>query len=128
MGASEKTFAAYVAVLDDEKRTALEKLRAIIAKLAPDAEETFSYGLPAFKLNGKPLVALGATKNHCAFYPMSESIVAQFSEELSKFETSKGTIRFQPSKPIPVALIKEMVKARIAENAVLLAAKSSKKK
>ena len=116
MAEKEKTFDSYLTSVDDEQRAALEKLRATIAKTVPDAEEAISYGLPAFKLNGKPLVAIGATKNHCAFYPLSESIVAQFAVELSNFETSKGTIRFQADKPLPAKLVRKLVKSRIAEN------------
>ncbi len=72
--------------------------------------------LPAFRLNGM-LVAFGATANHCAFYPMSSSTVAAYKDELKDYDTSKGTIRFQPDKPLPAALVRKLVKARIAENA-----------
>lgn len=109
------TIDAYLSNLPAAQRNALEKLRAAIRAAAPKAEEGFSYGLPAFKLNGKPLVGFGASAKHCAFYPMSGHTVAEFQNELSGFETSKGTVRFQPEKPIPVTLVRKMVKARIAE-------------
>ena len=105
----------YLAALSDDKRAALEKLRRTIRAAAPKAEECMSYGLPAFRLNG-PLVAFGATARHCAFYPMSGSIVAEFKTDLNQFETSKGTIRFQPDRPIPPPLVRKLVKARIAQN------------
>ena len=111
-----KSIDEYLAGLSDEKRAALERLRKIIRAAAPKAEECISYRLPAFRLNGKPLVAFGAAANHCAFYPMSGSTVEEHKDELKEYETSKGTIRFQPDKPLPAALVRKLVKARIAEN------------
>jgi uncharacterized protein YdhG (YjbR/CyaY superfamily) len=106
---------AYLARLDADKRAALEKLRATIKAAAPDAVEGQSYGLPAFKLNGKPLVALGASPKHCAFYPMSGNTIEAFKRELAGFQTSKGTVRFTPDKPVPASLVRRMVQARVAE-------------
>jgi uncharacterized protein YdhG (YjbR/CyaY superfamily) len=82
----------------------------------PEAEECISYGLAAFRLNGRPLVAFGATANHCAFYPMSSTTVEAHQDELQGYDTSKGTIRFQADKPLPVALVRKLVRARVAEN------------
>jgi uncharacterized protein YdhG (YjbR/CyaY superfamily) len=111
-----KTIDEYLAALSDDQRAALDKLRKTIRAAAPGAEECISYGLPAFRLNGV-LVAFGARANHCAFYPMSASTVAAYKDELTGYETSTGTIRFQPDNPLPAALVRRMVKARIAENA-----------
>ena len=110
-----RTIDEYLAALSDDKRAALEKLRKTIRAAAPNAEECISYQLPAFRLNGM-LVAFGATANHCAFYPMSASTVAAHKDELKDYDTSKGTIRFQPNKPLPATLVRKLVKARIAEN------------
>jgi uncharacterized protein YdhG (YjbR/CyaY superfamily) len=110
-----KSIDEYLAGLSDEKRAALERLRKAIKAAAPKAEECISYRLPAFRLNGKPLVAFGAAANHCAFYPMSGSTVAKHKDELKGYDTSKGTIRFQPDKPLPTALVRKLVRARIAE-------------
>lgn len=115
-GGKLMTHDEYLKRLPDNQRVALEKLRATIKSIVPKAEECISYGLPAFRLNGV-LVGYGATAKHCAFYPMSGQTVAAFQDELSDFETSKGTIRFMPDKPLPVALVRKLVKARIAENA-----------
>lgn len=112
-----KTIDEYLAGLSDDKRDALERLRATIRAAARGAEEYFSYGLPAFRLDGKPLVAFGATATHCAFFPMTGTTVEAHKEELKDYKTSKGTIRFQPAKPLPATLVRKLVKARIAENA-----------
>ena len=79
-------------------------------------KKCISYGLAAFRLDGKPLVGFGATANHCAIYLMSGSTVDAHKDELKNYDTSKGTIRFQADKPLPVALVRKLVKARIAEN------------
>ncbi len=111
-----RTVEEYLARVSDDKRVALQRLRKTIRAAAPGAEECISYELPAYRLNGM-LVAFGATANHCAFYPMSASTVAAHSKELEDYDTSKGTIRFQADKPLPAALVRKLVKARIAENA-----------
>ena len=112
-----KTIDEYVAALSDDKRAVLERLRKTIRAAAPKAEECISYGLAAFRLNGRPLVAFGASANHCAFYPMNSTTVEAFQQQLKRFETSKGTIRFQADNPLPTALVRKLVTARIAENA-----------
>jgi uncharacterized protein YdhG (YjbR/CyaY superfamily) len=116
MAAKPKTIDEYLAALSADKRAALEKLRKTIKAAAPKAEECISYGLAAFRLDGRPLVAFGAGANHCAFYPMSGSTLLAHKDELKDYDTSKGTIRFQPDQPLPVALVRKLVKARIAEN------------
>lgn len=116
MASQYRTIDEYLAGLAPDKRAALEKLRRTIKAVAPDAEECISYQIPAFRQR-RMLVAFGATANHCAFYLMSSTTVAAFKEELKAFDTSKGTIRFQPDKPLPSGLVKKLVKARIAENA-----------
>jgi uncharacterized protein YdhG (YjbR/CyaY superfamily) len=110
------TIDEYLAGVRPEQRPVLEKIRQTIRAAAPGAEECISYQLPAFRLNG-PLVGFGATANHCAFYPMSGSIVEAFKKELAGYDTSKGTIRFQPDRPLPAALVRKLVKARLAEKA-----------
>jgi uncharacterized protein YdhG (YjbR/CyaY superfamily) len=109
------TIDEYLAALSDGQRAALEQLRRTIRKAAPKAEECIIYQLPAFRLNGV-LVGFGATAKHCAFYPWSGSTVAAFKNELKGYDTSKGTIRFQADTPLPAALVRKIVKSRIAEN------------
>ena len=116
MAAQYTTIDDYLATVSSDKREALEKLRQTIRSIVPKAEEGISYGLPTFRLDGKKLVGFGAAAKHCAFYLMSSTTVETFKDELVAYETSKGTIRFQPDKPLPTALIRKLVKARIAEN------------
>jgi uncharacterized protein YdhG (YjbR/CyaY superfamily) len=102
----------YLASVGEDQRAALERLRKTIHSIVPRAEECISYQLPAFRLDGKVLVWFGAAAKHCAFYP--GGIVPEFQRELTDYETSKGTIRFQPDHPLPAALVRKLVKARIA--------------
>ncbi len=105
----------YLAALNGDQRTALERLRRIIRAVIPRAEECMSYQLPAFRLDDRVLVWFGAAANHCSFYP--GAVVEAFAEELEDFATSKGTIRFQPDHPLPAALVRRLLKARIARDA-----------
>ena len=110
-----QTIDEYLAPLGKERRAALEALRRAIRSAAPRAEECISYGLAAFRQDGM-LVSFGVTATHCAFYLMSGTTVAAHRDELKGYDTSKGTIRFDPAKPIPAALVRRLVRARIAEN------------
>ena len=105
----------YLAALSGDKRAALQKLRRTIRAAAPKAEECISYGIPAFRFEGKPLVCFGAAANHCSFYP--GAVVEAYKDELKGYDTSKGTIRFQPDNPLSATLIRKLVNARIARNA-----------
>ena len=107
----------YLAALSEDKRVALDRLRKAIRAAAPGAEECISYQLPAFRLDGKVLVHLGATANHCAFYPGSGTAVEAHKDDLKGYNTSKGTIRFRADRPPPASLVRKLVKYRIAENA-----------
>lgn len=110
------TIDEYLAALPAEQRAALEKVRRAIRTAAPKAEECLSYSVPAFRQDGV-LVAFGAAAKHCAFYPMSSATIAAHARDLADYDTSKGTIRFSADKPLPVALVKRLVKARLAEKA-----------
>ena len=111
-----KTIDEYLALARPEQRAVLEKLRKAVHAAAPGAEEYIGYGLAGFKFNRRPLVYFGAWENHCALYAASPAVQKKFQKELKGFEVSKGTIRFTPEKPLSVALVKKLVKARIAEN------------
>src|SRR6266496_1170358 len=106
----------YLAGVNTDQRLALEKLRKTIHAVAPKVEECISYGIPAFRLNGRSLVFFGAWANHCSFYPGSSTTLKKFRGDLKDFQITKGTIRFSPDNPLATTLVKKLVKARIAEN------------
>jgi uncharacterized protein YdhG (YjbR/CyaY superfamily) len=106
----EESVEAYMAALTPTRRKALERVRKIIHAAAPGATEQISYHIPCFKFKGKVLLYIGASTNHLAIY----AIPSGFEKELRDFELSgRGTVRFLPGKPIPAAIIKRIVKARI---------------
>lgn len=104
----------YIETFPNEVQILLNRVRKTIKESAPDAEETMSYGVPAFKQNGN-LVVYAAFKRHIGLYPTPSGIEA-FKKELRDYETSKGTIKFPFDKDIPYDLIKRIVKFRIKEN------------
>ncbi len=114
----------YLSKLPAEQRLALETLRGQIRAVVPQAEETISYGLPTFKLNGN-LVHFGAAARHCAFYPGAE--IEAFAERLAGFETAKGTIRFQPENPLPPELVRDIVTYCVARNLEIAAERAARK-
>lgn len=118
-GSSE--FDAFLARLPEDIRTALQRLREVITRAAPEAVETIAYGVPAFKYRGRPLVSLGAGKTggHCAFYVQSPAVMDAHRDELAGYDTSKGTIRFPPTEPLPEDLVTRLVRARMAETDAL---------
>ena len=107
----------YLAKVPEPARRPLQQVRATIQSVVPkDAVEVLSYGMPAFRHNGRALVAYAAFKNHCSFFPMQASLIDEMKEELKAYRTSKGTLQFPVDKPLPATLLKKMVKARLAEN------------
>jgi uncharacterized protein YdhG (YjbR/CyaY superfamily) len=123
MKAAPATIDDYLAPLPADQRAALQDLRRQILAAAPGASECISYGMPGFRLNGV-LVWMGAGKAHCAFYP--SGLVADFKDRLVGYETSKGAIRFQPGKPLPEDLVRDIVKRRVTEDAAKAAARRAR--
>ncbi len=111
-----ETIDEYIGTFSKEVQEKLEKIRQIISKSAPKAEETISYQIPTFKLNGN-LVHFAGYKKHIGFYPEPSGIEA-FKDELAAYEVSKGSVKFQLNKPIPFDLIEKIVEFRVKENLV----------
>ena len=114
-GAKRQTIDEYLARVSPEQRTALNKLRRTIHKAFPRAEECISYGIPAFRLDGRVVAWFAAAAHHLSFFP--GGVLGPFSEELKDYQTSKGTVRFQPDRPLPAGLVRRMINARIARTA-----------
>jgi uncharacterized protein YdhG (YjbR/CyaY superfamily) len=109
---------AYLARVPEPARATLEKMRAMIRAAAPrEATEAISYGIPSFQYKGA-LVWYAAFKKHCSFFPMDHSLEEEFSEELKKYKTSKGTIQYPVDQPLPKSLVTRIVKARVTLNEV----------
>ena len=113
--ATPKSVDEYIAGIPEPARSTLTKVRAAIrSAMPPDATEVISYGIPTFKHKGL-LLWFAAFSNHCSLFP-GASVIEAFKNELKDFPTSKGTIRFPVDKPLSAALVKKLVKARIAQN------------
>src|SRR4030095_13638097 len=102
-----QTIDEYLATAKPDQRRTLAKLRKTIHAVAPKAEEGISYGIPAFRLNGRSLVFFGASATHCPFYPSSAKTLKNFQSDLKGFQVSKGTIRVSSDNPLPTALVKK---------------------
>ena len=105
----------YLDNLDPEQKAALERVRAVVRRLAPDAEEGRSYGVPAFLYAGSPLLGFAALKKHLSIFPFSPAAIDAVREQLDGFDLAKGTIRFTPDKPVPEAVTADLVRVRKQE-------------
>lgn len=114
-GVKAKDVDGYLAAIPEDQRASLSRLRETIRSVLPDAEEVISYQIPTFKHLGRGLVAFGATKDRCTFYVMSPDVVDAHAKDLAKYDLGKGSVQFPAGTTIPAALVKKLVKARIAE-------------
>jgi uncharacterized protein YdhG (YjbR/CyaY superfamily) len=115
-GKAARTVDEYLAGTPQPARSALEHIRKVVQALVPKGTtEVISYGIPMFQYNGM-LVGYAAFKKHCSLFPTGSGVLDRFEKELTGYRTSKGTIQFPPDKPLPDALLKKIVKARIKEN------------
>jgi len=115
MSAPARDIDAYIAAAPKRARPALVRLRRTIRAAAPKATEAISYRIPIFRLHGM-LVGFAAFETHCTFHVMSPPVMRAHAAELRGYQAGKGSIRFSADEPLPVALVKKLVKARIAEN------------
>jgi len=110
---------AFLAAVPPPARAALERLREVLRQELPQAEEVINYGVPMFKVGGKGVVSYGAGKSHCSFYVQSPAVMEAHATELAGYKTSKGTVHFQADTPLPEALVRKLVRARLAEMATI---------
>lgn len=106
---------AYLATLPADQREVLQGLRAQIARLVPEAVETISYGMPAFRLHGRALMWFAGWKAHCSIYPLTGTFLAARADALKGYRRTRGSLHFTPDAPLPEALVEEMVQARLAD-------------
>ena len=109
------TIDEYISVTPEPARSTLIRMRQAIHAALPEATETITYQIPTFKYRGHSVVAIAAFKNHCSLFPMSGAVIEKFKDELERFHTSKGTLQFPTDKPLSAALLKKLIKARMAE-------------
>jgi uncharacterized protein YdhG (YjbR/CyaY superfamily) len=129
MAKTVKSVDGYIASQPKEVQRLLERVRATIAKAVPGAEEQISYGIPAFKLHGRPVLYFAGWKQHYSLYPSTAPLIAAFRKELAPYEVNnKGTIRLPLSAPVPVKLIAALAKFRAKEVAANVQAKGTSRK
>jgi uncharacterized protein YdhG (YjbR/CyaY superfamily) len=109
------TIDEYLLTLDDRKRTALQELRETILGIIPNAEECISYGMPAFRLEGKVIAGFAAFTNHLSYLPHSGSVLSELSEELAGYKSTPGSLHFPINRPLPKALVKKLIATRLNE-------------
>jgi len=109
---------AYIAALPPASRKAAREIRALVRRTVPEAVEHFSYGIPGFRYRNQPLVWYAGWKEHVSIYPFSAAFAAGHGIRLDAYQTSKGTVRFPLAKPLPVALIKRLIRARMQDSRV----------
>jgi uncharacterized protein YdhG (YjbR/CyaY superfamily) len=105
----------YLAGLDEPQRSTLEALRTSILEVVPGAEQCISYGMPAFKVQGKTVAGFAAFKNHLSYLPHSGSVLATLTDDVAPYETSKGSLKFAINNPLPKRLVKKLVHTRMEE-------------
>ena len=106
---------SYLEGLDETKRATLQNLRRTILELLPDAEETISYGMPAYKIKGKTVAGFAAFKHHLSYLPHSGSVLSKMPEQLSAYESTKGSLHFPVDQPLPADLVRRLLQLRLDE-------------
>jgi len=106
---------AYLAALPDAQRAQLEAVRRRVEELVPSATETISYGIPAVRVGSRILLYFAGWKRHCSIYPMRDDVLARHAEELRGYVTTKGSLHFSQARPLPDAVLEDLVRTRLAE-------------
>jgi uncharacterized protein YdhG (YjbR/CyaY superfamily) len=106
---------AYLASLPLDQRVALQRVRDEVPRIVPDAVETISYGMPAFKLRGKLLVSYAGWKAHCSIYPLTDTFMESHADAIEGFDRTKGSLHFTPQSPLPAPVLEDLVRARMAD-------------
>ena len=109
---TEREVDDYLAALEEPKRGTLERLRETILEIVPEAEQGISYGMPAFRLNGKVIAGFAAFKNHLSYLPHSGSVLPELEDAVAGYVTSKGALQFSIDKPLPKTLVKKLIAVR----------------
>jgi uncharacterized protein YdhG (YjbR/CyaY superfamily) len=117
MLAKFNTIDEYLATLSKDRRTALARLRKTIRSILPKSEECFSYRMPAFRFDGVVIAGFIATRKGCSYFPFSGRTLATLAAEVRGYEQTKGSLHFEAAKPLPVALVRKLIRARLAEHA-----------
>jgi uncharacterized protein YdhG (YjbR/CyaY superfamily) len=105
----------YLLRLEEPKRATLEALKQTILEIIPDAEQVISRGVPAFRMHGKPVAGFAAFKNHLSYLPFSGSVLGPLADELGGYTTTKASLHFPADRPLPKALVRQLIEARLAE-------------
>jgi uncharacterized protein YdhG (YjbR/CyaY superfamily) len=116
MNRKPTTVDSYLATVKGDRRAALDKLRKTIRAIVPKAEECISYGMPAFRLDGRIIAGFAATTKGCSYFPFSGSTLRTLARDLAGYGGTKGSLHFDPAKPLPATLVRKLIKTRIAEN------------
>src|SRR2546425_12125405 len=112
---SQQEVDEYLAKLDEPKRTTLQQFRQTIHGIVPEAEEGISYGMPAYRLQGKVVAGFAAFKNHLSYLPHSGSVFAEIPDEVAGYVTSRGALQFPIDRPLPKALVKKLIAMRLRQ-------------
>ena len=115
MARKATTIDGYLATVTGQRRVALDRLRRTVRSIVPRAEECISYGIPAFRLDGRIVAGFASTAGGCSYFPFSGRTLATLTEALQGYERTKSSLHFDPARPLPAALVRKLLGARIAE-------------
>lgn len=106
---------AYLAALEEPKRSTLEEMRRRILEVVPEADQGMAYRMPAFRVSGKVVAGLAAFKNHLSYLPHSGSVLPELADDVARYQTSSGALQFPVDRPLPRALVKKLIRARMRQ-------------